>query len=329
MITVQEVSKTYRIPRRPEGRLGALRSLWQRAHDEKVAVNDISFDIGSGEMVGYIGPNGAGKSTTIKMLSGILTPTSGDIRVDGLVPHLKRRDHAKNIGVVFGQKTSLWWDVPVVDSFRLLKEMYDIPDGTYHKNLDTYVEMLEMGGFLQQPVRQLSLGQRVKADLAAALLHDPQVVFLDEPTIGVDVVAKERLRQFIRDINQQRGVTVLLTTHDMVDMEKLVSRVLVIDAGTIAYDGTIHRLRETYGENRRLDVVFADENPSIHAPGLTQVAAAPFRRSYSFSQRELSAQQALALITGQEVTIRDVTIGDADIEDIIRNLYAHSGRAAR
>lgn len=325
MITVQKVTKIYKIPKRLDGKSAALRSLWQRAYDEKIAVNDISFDIGSGEIVDYIGPNGAGKSTTIKMLSGILTPTAGDILVDGLTPHQQRREHAKNIGVVFGQKTSLWWDVPVVDSFRLLKEMYEIPDETYQENLRVYMDMLEMGGFLNQPVRQLSLGQRVKADLAAALLHNPQTVFLDEPTIGVDVVAKERLRQFIRDINQIRGVTVLLTTHDMVDMEKLVNRVLVIDAGRIAYDGTIHRLREQYGRNRRLDVVFAEHSPHIDVPGLVQVAAAPYRRSYTFNQQEMSAEKALGLIMNQPFTIRDITIQEADIEETIRNLYTAKG----
>lgn len=325
MITVQKVTKIYKIPKRLDGKSAALRSLWQRAYDEKIAVNDISFDIGSGEIVDYIGPNGAGKSTTIKMLSGILTPTAGDILVDGLTPHQQRREHAKNIGVVFGQKTSLWWDVPVVDSFRLLKEMYEIPDETYQENLRVYMDMLEMGGFLNQPVRQLSLDQRVKADLAAALLHNPQTVFLDEPTIGVDVVAKERLRQFIRDINQIRGVTVLLTTHDMVDMEKLVNRVLVIDAGRIAYDGTIHRLREQYGRNRRLDVVFAEHSPHIDVPGLVQVAAAPYRRSYTFNQQEMSAEKALGLIMNQPFTIRDITIQEADIEEIIRNLYTAKG----
>ncbi len=325
MITVQKVTKIYKIPKRLDGKSAALRSLWQRAYDEKIAVNDISFDIGSGEIVDYIGPNGAGKSTTIKMLSGILTPTAGDILVDGLTPHQQRREHAKNIGVVFGQKTSLWWDVPVVDSFRLLKEMYEIPDETYQENLRVYMDMLEMGGFLNQPVRQLSLGQRVKADLAAALLHNPQTVFLDEPTIGVDAVAKERLRQFIRDINQIRGVTVLLTTHDMVDMEKLVNRVLVIDAGRIAYDGTIHRLREQYGRNRRLDVVFAEHSPHIDVPGLVQVAAAPYRRSYTFNQQEMSAEKALGLIMNQPFTIRDITIQEADIEEIIRNLYTAKG----
>jgi ABC-2 type transport system ATP-binding protein len=187
------------------------------------------------------------------------------------------------------------------------------------------MDMLEMGGFLNQPVRQLSLGQRVKADLAAALLHNPQTVFLDEPTIGVDAVAKERLRQFIRDINQIRGVTVLLTTHDMVDMEKLVNRVLVIDAGRIAYDGTIHRLREQYGRNRRLDVVFAEHSPHIDVPGLVQVAAAPYRRSYTFNQQEMSAEKALGLIMNQPFTIRDITIQEADIEEIIRNLYTAKG----
>jgi len=325
LITANHLTKVYRIAKPQKGRCAAVRALFHSEYTDKRAVDDVSFTINDGELVGYIGPNGAGKSTTIKMLSGILTPTSGDVRVNGLEPCRQRKEHAKNIGVVFGQKTSLWWDVPVIDSFRLLKEMYSVPDAQFNKNLDAYVGMLEMEGFLHQPVRQLSLGQRMRADLAAALLHDPSILFLDEPTIGVDVVAKEKLRRFILDVNKERGVTALLTTHDMVDMEKLVNRVIVIGAGKIAYDGTIHGLREKYGQNRKINVTFGEADPQIDIPGLIEVARSPFNRSYAFNQRELSAGKALALLTNQPYTIRDIAIQEADIEEIIRNLYTDKG----
>ena len=321
MITVQHLSKTYRIAKSAKGRFAAIRSLFHTAYMEKRAVDDITFSIPDGEIVGYIGPNGAGKSTTIKMLSGILSPTSGEVRINGLDPCRQRREHAKNIGVVFGQKTSLWWDVPVIDSLRLLKEMYRISDERFRKNLDAFTELLEMQAFLHQPVRQLSLGQRMRADLAAALLHDPSILFLDEPTIGVDVVAKEKLRRFILDMNKERGTTTLLTTHDMTDMEKLANRVIVISEGRIAYDGTIHGLRERYGQNRRIDVTFAEADPQIQIPGLTEAARSPFHRSYSFHQQEMTAAKALALLTSQNCTIRDIAIQEADIEEIIRRMY--------
>lgn len=215
--------------------------------------------------------------------------------------------------------------MPVIDSFKLLKEMYRVPDALFNKNLDAYVGMLEMEGFINQPVRQLSLGQRMRADLAAALLHDPSILFLDEPTIGVDVVAKEKLRRFIIDINKERGVTALLTTHDMVDMEKLVSRVIIIGAGRIAYDGTIYGLREKYGQERRINVTFAEAAPSIDIPGMTEVARSPFHISYAFDQHKLPAGKALALLTEQPYTIRDIAIQEADIEDIIRSLYISKG----
>lgn len=325
MIKAQNLTKTYRIAKPKAGRFAAIRSLINSEYTEKRAVNDISFTIEEGELVGYIGPNGAGKSTTIKMLSGILTPTSGEVTVNGLIPYQNRREHAKQIGVVFGQKTSLWWDVPVIESYRLLKEMYRIDDKTFKRNLDAYVNMLEMESFLQQPVRQLSLGQRMRADLAASLLHDPNILFLDEPTIGVDVIAKERLRQFILDVNQKRGVTALLTTHDMVDMEKLVNRVIVIGSGQLVYDGTIQGLRDKYGQTRRIDITYAEPNPNIQLTGLIETVLDSFHRSYSFNQAEISASHALSLLTNQPYTIRDIAIHEADIEEVIRNLYTDKG----
>ena len=218
------------------------------------AVNDISFQVGEGEIIGYIGPNGAGKSTTIKMLAGILVPTAGSMRVLGCVPHQQRTEHTRHIGVVFGQRTHLWWDVPVIDSLRLLRDIYKVPEAQYQRNLALFSDLLGLNEFQNVPVRQLSLGQRVRADIAAALLHDPAILFLDEPTIGVDVVSKDRLRTFIKEINAARKVTVLLTTHDMNEIEKMCRRVIIIDHGRLIYDGSIEAIRAQYGSQRVLAV---------------------------------------------------------------------------
>lgn len=326
MIEVRNVTKTYKIPVLKEGRFYTLRNFFSRTFEEKKAVDNISFQISDGETVGYIGPNGSGKSTTIKMLSGILTPTSGEILVNGLEPGRNRSENARNIGVIFGQKTSLWWDVPVIDSYRLLKEMYCIDDAVYRKNLDKYADMLDLGSFLEQPVRQLSLGQRVRADLAAALIHDPKVLFLDEPTIGVDVLSKEKLREFIKELNREQKVTILLTTHDMVDLEKLVRRVIVIDSGKIFYDGDMDSLRDLYGQRRKIELTFSVEDPQIDIPGLSLLEASPYRRSYSFLQNEISAEQVIAQFAAISSQITDVSVQKADIEEVVRNIYFHSGR---
>lgn len=322
MITVSNLTKVYRIAKPQTGKFAAIRALFHSEYTEKRAVDDISFQVNGGEIVGYIGPNGAGKSTTIKMLSGILTPTSGTVLVDGLVPFQSRREHAKNIGVVFGQKTSLWWDVPVIDSLLLLKEMYAVDDARYKKNFDRCMEMLDMKSFINQPVRQLSLGQRMRADLAAALIHNPKILFLDEPTVGMDVVAKESLRQFILDVNREDGITTLLTTHDMTDMEKLANRVIIINAGKKEYDGTMHALRNRYGKNRRVNVTFAEAEPEISIEGFEVVVKTPFYRSFVFEQDRISAGEVMAKLAALPYTIRDITIQEADIEEIIRNIYA-------
>lgn len=326
MISVKKLTKTYRIARPQEGRFAALRSLVRPQYTVCRAVDGIDFDIQDGEVVGYIGQNGAGKSTTIKMLSGILVPDSGSVEVDGLTPHVDRKAHLQNIGVVFGQKTSLWWDVPVIDSLRILKEMYRIGEGQFRKNLEMFCGLLDLDSFLGQPVRQLSLGQRVRADLAAALMHDPQILFLDEPTIGVDVVAKERLREFILEINRERKVTVLLTTHDMVDMEKLVDRVIVINAGSILYDGGIQGLRERYGRQRRMELEFEGEPPEISLPGVQAGKQKDGKVVVTFVQGQYAVDEILSHIRQGGVPIRDITIQNADIEQIVRDIYREGGR---
>ncbi|MGE5603521.1 MAG: ABC transporter ATP-binding protein, partial [Nitrososphaerales archaeon] len=261
MIEIRELRKDFRIYRHHRGGLGALRNLITREFSTVHAVDGVSFDIQAGELVGYLGPNGAGKSTTLKMLTGILVPTSGHLLVDGRVPWQQRREHVYHIGAVFGQRTGLWWDLPVVESMDLLRHIYRVPEPRYRQNMVLFAHLLGLDELLDKPVRSLSLGQRMRADLAAALLHDPKLLFLDEPTIGLDVVAKERIREFIRTVNRERGTTIILTTHDLGDVEKLCERVIMIDRGKIMYDGALETLRRRFGEGRVLVVDF-DALPS-------------------------------------------------------------------
>src|SRR5271170_6379871 len=247
IIETYDLRKVFRSIKRTPGVVGTLKTLYSREYEDKVAVTGITMSLEPGELVGYIGPNGAGKSTTIKMLTGILVPTSGLVRVAGIVPHERRRENARNIGVVFGQRSQLYWDLPLRESFELLRAIYRVPLDRYRKNLAHFVEILDLDRFMATPVRQLSLGERMRGDFAAALLHDPKIVYLDEPTIGLDVVAKEAIRAFIADINKRLGTTVILTTHDLADVERLCKRIVLIDEGTVIYDGKTERLRDEYG----------------------------------------------------------------------------------
>ncbi len=248
MITMEHVCKSYRIAKRNAGLKEACKAFFRREYDEVHALDDVSFTIADGEMVGYIGPNGAGKSSTIKILSGILTPDSGSCLVDGRVPWKNRIEHVRHIGVVFGQRSQLWWDVPVIDSFALLKDIYSIPDSLYQENLEELTHLLDLGELMRSPARQLSLGQRMRCELAASLLHSPKLLFLDEPTIGLDAVSKLAVREFIHKLNETRGTTVILTTHDMQDIEALASRIILIGKGKILMDGTLEDIRRG-GEN--------------------------------------------------------------------------------
>jgi len=319
MITVKNISKIFYINKRQEGMLGAIRSMFFREYIEKIAVNDISFSISPGEIVGYIGPNGAGKSTTIKMLTGILVPTSGEIRVNGVIPYRERQKNARQIGVVFGQRTQLWWDLPTVDSFELLKQIYQIPEKKYRKNLETFTEILGLDEFLNTPVRQLSLGQRMRADIAASLLHDPAVLFLDEPTIGLDVVAKDRMRKFIREVNKERGVTVILTTHDMSDIEKLCKRMILIDKGKIMYDGELAKIKEVFGRDRILTIDFEGDVPFLEK-GVQLIRSEGNRKWLKFNLEEISTAQLLAEIAKKN-EIKDFIIQEPEIDYIIRKIY--------
>jgi ABC-2 type transport system ATP-binding protein len=243
MITMENVCKSYRIAKRNAGFREACKALFHRTYEEIHALRDVSFTINNGEMVGYIGPNGAGKSSTIKILSGILTPDNGRCLIDGRIPWKNRIEHVRNIGVVFGQRSQLWWDVPVIDSFELLKDIYSIPTQVYRSNLDELTELLNLGELLRSPTRQLSLGQRMRCEIAASLLHSPRILFLDEPTIGLDAVSKLAVRDFIRKQNEAHGTTVILTTHDMQDIEALTKRIILIGKGQILMDGTLEDIK--------------------------------------------------------------------------------------
>ena len=319
-IEVSNITKSFRVSRRSAGIPGMLANMVRPKVEERKAVKDVSFSIEKGEMVGFIGPNGAGKSTTIKMLSGILCPDKGSIVVNGYVPYRQRKAYVAGIGVVFGQKSQLQWDLPVIDSFELLKAIYRIPEEKYRKNLDRFLEMLDMGSFVNQPVRQLSLGQRMRADIVAALLHSPQIVFFDEPTIGVDVLGKETIREFIRELNAQDEVTMLFTTHDMQDIEKTCKRLIIIDKGAKMYDGTLQEIREKYGTSRQLVVEFGEEAvvPSMENVVITDIEDR--KKSFVFDNAKVNINELMSHLLSR-YNIRDLTVTEPEIESIIQRMY--------
>ncbi|NIK57270.1 ATP-binding cassette domain-containing protein [Kribbella shirazensis] len=296
------------------------RAGWRRTRREVRAVDGLSFTVEPGEVMGYIGPNGAGKSTTIKMLTGILVPSAGSIRVAGVDPSRHRLKLAKRIGVVFGQRTTLWWDLPLKDSFAVLQKMYGVPLARHRENLATFVELLDLGDLLDVPVRQLSLGQRMRGDIAAALLHDPEIVYLDEPTIGLDVISKARLREFLARIAADRGTTIILTTHDLDDIEALCSRVMVIDHGHQIFDGTLPQLKSSQSAPRTLVVDLATSLPAIEVPGATVVKVEGPRQHLTFPTTT-SAAPILAEIAANYPLV-DLSIAEPTIESVITQLYS-------
>jgi ABC-2 type transport system ATP-binding protein len=320
IIEVKDLRKDFMIAKRETGMLGALKSLVKREFIKKEAVKGISFSVEKGEMVGYIGPNGAGKSTTIKMLTGILVPTSGHITVNGNIPYEKRQENARNIGVVFGQRTQLWWDLPTSESFELLKEIYSVSNKRYQENMNTFIEILGLDEFLDTPVRQLSLGQRMRADIAASLLHDPPILFLDEPTIGLDVVAKEKMRTFIQQINEERNVTVILTTHDMEDIERLCKRMVLIDHGQKVYDGDILAVKERFGKMRTLVIDLEESRNNLTVTGGELFKQAGQRFWIRFNRDEISASALISQISATH-NIQDLTVEEPAIESIISKIY--------
>jgi ABC-2 type transport system ATP-binding protein len=311
-IELDDVRKSF-VVRAKKGRLRRERTIVN-------AVDGITLAVDEGELLGYLGPNGAGKSTTIKMLTGILVPSSGRVRVAGLDPARQRIELTRRIGVVFGQRVQLWWDLPLRDSFELLRHVYRVPKLRYEENLARFTELLELGPFLGTPVRQLSLGQRVRGELSAALLHDPAVVFLDEPTIGLDVVAKQRARDFLVELNRERGVTVVLTTHDLGDIERLCSRLVVIDHGRVIWDGAIEELKRRYGRERTLVVDLEEPAPPLELPGARVTRVEGPRQWLSFRGDEVSAAELTAAVAARAPLV-DLAIEETEIEEIVRRIY--------
>jgi ABC-2 type transport system ATP-binding protein len=321
LIEMHNVSKSFQVVKRQEGFWNTFKSLVSREYVSKQAVDGINLSIGEGELVGYIGPNGAGKSTTIKILAGILTPTSGKVLVDGRVPYQQRKENAMQIGVVFGQRSQLYWDLPMRDTFQLYQKMYKIDDTVFKRNVDFYIELLEMQEFLDRPVRQLSLGQKMRADLAVALLHDPKIVYLDEPTIGLDVIAKSRIRTFIREVNKEKRTTVILTTHDMDDIEQICNRIVLINKGAIIYDGALAEFKHKFSPGHLLSVQLVGDSPVvIDDVRLSIISEEGPKKQILFRQDQISVGEAVSLLTRKNSVV-DLQLKEPNIEDIIKEIY--------
>jgi ABC-2 type transport system ATP-binding protein len=320
-ILVDNLVKVFHVAERAPGTWGALRGLVRRRHREVRALDGVSFALEAGELVGYIGPNGAGKSTTVKTLAGILVPDSGRVEVLGRVPWKERIAHVRGIGVVFGQRTQLWWDLPVIESFDLLQHIYRVPQEAYRRSRDELIDLLDLHRLLDTPVRQLSLGQRMRCDLAASLVHAPPILFLDEPTIGLDAVSKLHVRDFVMRLNRERGVTVILTTHDMDDIEALCTRVMVIGGGKILSDGSLTELRNRVTRERWLTVDVADGSADSVADAQASVIRRDGQRvCLAFDPQAVSPAELIARITGRHA-VRDLFVENPPIETIVARLY--------
>lgn len=324
MIEVKSLTKVFRKPIRGKGLSGMIKTLFSRKYEEIRAVDDVSFDIKEGEIVGYIGSNGAGKSTTIKMMCGILTPSSGKVLIDGREPYIKRRIVAKDIGVVFGQKTQLWWDIPLIESFKVLKEIYQVSDEDYKSRMEFLSSVLDIDEFLTQPVRTLSLGQRMRADLAASMLHNPKILFLDEPTIGMDVLVKEKIRQAIHALNAKYHTTVVLTTHDMADIENLCSRIIMIEKGKVIYDGPLGNIKRRFGNIKTLTLTVP---PSINPQEVelfskdVEMLMDEDKVVLRFDADNVKLEEVVQYAFAKYQAI-DMKIADISIEDVVKKILA-------
>ncbi|MBN2501350.1 MAG: ATP-binding cassette domain-containing protein [Anaerolineales bacterium] len=320
IIQVDELHKHFKVYKYHRGTWGAIRNLATREYKTVRAVDGVSFAVHPGELVGYLGPNGAGKSTTIKMLTGLLVPTGGNMNVNGYLPWKQRQQYVARIGAVFGQRTTLWWDLPVIESLELLQHVYRVPADRFRQNLNEFRQLLELDAYIDTPVRSLSLGQRMRADICAALLHDPALLFLDEPTIGLDVVAKERIRQFIQHINRDRGTTVILTTHDLSDVERLCERVMIIDEGKLLYDGTLDVLKERFGGKRQLVVYLAEDYPAVEIEGAQVCEHEGLQVTYEFERQALTASELIGRVSSR-YRVQDLEVREPDIEETVRRIY--------
>lgn len=333
MIQVEHIVKEFVSPKKYPGLKGAIKGLFSTEKVRKLAVDDVSFSINEGEIVGYIGSNGAGKSTTIKMMTGILTPTKGRCMVHGVDPSKERMKNAKNIGVVFGQRTQLWWDLPLSESYTILKEIYDVSDADYKERMDFLNEVLDLPDFFDRPVRTLSLGQRMRADLGAALIHNPKVLYLDEPTIGLDLVVKDKIREAIRVINEKYHTTVILTTHDIGDIEELCSRIIVIDEGHKIYDGGLGELKDTYGTKRSviMEVRGVQQAKALDWKKILHADASVFtvegdeennQLMISFDKNDLQVSDVISAAMGV-TEVRDIRIQETELSEIVKEIYRH------
>ena len=320
LIEARGVSKRFRQHKRFPGLLGALKTLVTAEYTEVAAVSDVSFDIAAGEAVGYLGPNGAGKSTMIKMMTGILVPSAGSLSVLGRTPHEQRMANARQIGVVFGQRSQLWWDLPVIDSFTLHQRIYDIPEARYADNLKRFSELLDLTPFLDRAVRQLSLGQRMRAEIVMSLLHDPKILFLDEPTIGLDVVAKDAVRKFLAEINREHGVTIILTTHDLQDIETICPRLIMVDQSRMIFDGELRNLRAALGSSRRLMLEFLTDPGPLELKTAKLTSDEGLRKHYLLDREDVSLVHVLGEI-GSDRGLKDIALEEPGIEEVIRTFY--------
>jgi len=318
-IEVKHINKTFKVPLKSKGKFGALKTFFSRKYNYIKAIKDISFSIKKGEIVGYIGPNGAGKSTTIKILSGILVPDSGNVVIDKMTPWKDRKKYVSKIGVVFGQRSQLWWDIPAIDSFNLLKDIYKLSDKEYKKTLNELIELLNLKDIINIPVRQLSLGNRMKCEIAASLLHKPKILFLDEPTIGLDAVSKKIVREFIKKINKQNKVTVILTTHDMADIEALAKRIILIGKGQLLYDGTLSKLKQKYDYLRKIKVITKDKI-KLEDNYIVDQKKIDGGIEFIIDIRKIEINEFIKLISSK-VSIIDLDIDSGNIDELIVKLY--------
>ena len=321
MIQAENLSKVYKIPEKDPGVAGAIKALVRPRYNYKPAVTEVNFNIDPGEIVGYIGVNGAGKSTTIKMLTGVLVPTSGQVRVLGRDPHRDRVANARDIGVVFGQRTQLWWDLALIESLTMVGRIYEVPDERFRQLIDEFAETLDLKELLKIPIRNMSLGQKMRAELAATLIHEPKIVYLDEPTIGLDLLVKERIREFIKRVNQEKGTTVVLTTHDLGDIEELCRRVLIIDNGTLIYDGPLATIKDRFGKYREIAFETAADLNGLSIPDGAELLEKTERKlSLRFNRNVTSASRVAAAIMSQ-IEVLDLSLKEPDLSLVVKQIY--------